>query len=183
MGFQRNSENQLEQELLILDETSMIDTILMDRFLEAVPSASRLIFVGDVDQLPSVGPGMVLRDLIESELVAVVRLERIFRQAEDSLITSNAHHVRLGRLPELPRGETTEKLKDFYFIRESDPEQIVEKVTRMVSKNIPERFGFDPFQDIQVLTPMHRGVTGSINLNRSLQSVLCLLYTSPSPRD
>ena len=150
----------------------MIDTLLMDALLDAISSSARLVLVGDVDQLPSVGPGMVLRDLIESELVAVVRLERIFRQAEDSLITSNAHHVRLGRLPELPRGETTEKLKDFYFIRESDPEQIVEKVTRMVSKNIPERFGFDPFQDIQVLTPMHRGVTGSINLNRSLQSVL-----------
>ena len=172
MGFQRNRDQPLESELLIIDESSMIDTLLMDALLDAISSSARLVLVGDVDQLPSVGPGMVLRDLIESELVAVVRLERIFRQAEDSLITSNAHHIRLGRLPELPRGETTEKLKDFYFIRESDPEQIVEKVTRMVSKNIPERFGFDPFQDIQVLTPMHRGVTGSINLNRSLQSVL-----------
>ena len=172
MGFQRNRDQPLESELLIIDESSMIDTLLMDALLDAISSSARLVLVGDVDQLPSVGPGMVLRDLIESELVAVVRLERIFRQAEDSLITSNAHHVRLGHLPELPRGETTEKLKDFYFIRESDPEQIVEKVTRMVSKNIPERFGFDPFQDIQVLTPMHRGVTGSINLNRSLQSVL-----------
>ena len=140
MGFQRNRDQPLESELLIIDESPMIDTLLMDALLDAISSSARLVLVGDVDQLPSVGPGMVLRDLIESELVKVVRLERIFRQAEESLITSNAHHVRLGRLPELPRGETTEKLKDFYFIRESDPEQIVEKVTRMVSKNIPERF-------------------------------------------
>ena len=116
MGFQRNRDQPLESELLIIDESSMIDTLLMDALLDAISSSARLVLVGDVDQLPSVGPGMVLRDLIESELVAVVRLERIFRQAEDSLITSNAHHVRLGRLPELPRGETTEKLKDFCLL-------------------------------------------------------------------
>ena len=96
MGFQRNRDQPLESELLIIDESSMIDTLLMDALLDAISSSARLVLVGDVDQLPSVGPGMVLRDLIESELVAVVRLERIFRQAEDSLITSNAHHVRLG---------------------------------------------------------------------------------------
>lgn len=172
MGFQRTRDQPLESELLIVDESSMIDTLLMDAFLEAIPSSSRLVIVGDVDQLPSVGPGMVLRDLIDSDSVSVVRLEKIFRQSKDSLITTNAHNVRLGNLPILPKVENSGNLRDFYFIRESDPEQIVEKVTRMVSKNIPERFGFDPFLDIQVLTPMHHGKTGTINLNRNLQNVL-----------
>jgi exodeoxyribonuclease V alpha subunit len=172
MGFQRDRDQPLESELLIIDESSMVDTLLMDALLDAIPSSARLVLVGDVDQLPSVGPGMVLRDLIDSETINVVRLERIFRQSEESLITSNAHHVRLGHLPELPKGENSGNLKDFYFIRESDPEQIVGKIIQMVSKNIPDRFGFNPFQDIQVLTPMHAGVTGTINLNRRLQSVL-----------
>ena len=172
MGFQRNSDQPLESELILIEESTMIDTLLMDALLEAIPSSSRLVIVGDVDQLPSVGPGMVLRDLIDSESVSVVRLEKIFRQSEDSLITSSAHHVRQGNLPILPKGGNSGNLQDFYFIRESDPEQIVEKVTRMVSKNIPERFGFDPFLDIQVLTPMHHGKTGTINLNRNLQNVL-----------
>ena len=171
-GFQRNQDHPLESELVIIDECSMIDTLLMDALLDAIPSSERLVLVGDVDQLPSVGPGMVLRDLIDSETINVVRLERIFRQSEESLITSNAHNVRLGHLPELPKGENSGNLKDFYFIRESDPEQIVGKIIQMVSKNIPDRFGFNPFQDIQVLTPMHAGVTGTINLNRRLQSVL-----------
>ncbi|MED5483370.1 MAG: ATP-dependent RecD-like DNA helicase [SAR324 cluster bacterium] len=173
IGFQRDRENPLEQELLILDETSMIDTLLMDSFLEAVPSASRLILVGDVDQLPSVGAGAVLLDLIESGTIPVVRLDHIFRQAADSYITINAHKVRQGKVPDfsaLSQKEDADKeLLDFYFIKESNPEKIVEKILLMSTKRIPQRFELDPMMDIQVLTPMHRGVTGSIHLNRKLQ--------------
>ncbi|MEC9384474.1 MAG: ATP-dependent RecD-like DNA helicase, partial [SAR324 cluster bacterium] len=173
IGFQRDRENPLEQELLILDETSMIDTLLMDSFLEAVPSASRLILVGDVDQLPSVGAGAVLLDLIESGTIPVARLDHIFRQAADSYITVNAHKVRQGKVPDfsaLSQKEDADKeLLDFYFIKESNPEKIVEKILLMSTERIPQRFELDPMMDIQVLTPMHRGVTGSIHLNRKLQ--------------
>jgi len=173
IGFQRDRENPLEQELLILDETSMIDTLLMDSFLEAVPSASRLILVGDVDQLPSVGAGAVLLDLIESGTIPVARLDHIFRQAADSFITVNAHKVRQGNVPDFSalsqKVDAEKELLDFYFIKESNPEKIVEKILLMSTKRIPQRFELDPMMDIQVLTPMHRGVTGSIHLNRKLQ--------------
>ena len=172
-GFQRDRENPLEQELLILDETSMIDTLLMDNFLEAVPSASRLILVGDVDQLPSVGAGSVLLDLIESGTIPVVRLDHIFRQAADSFITVNAHQVRRGKALNFSalghKKDVNQELLDFYFIKESNSEKIVEKILLMSTERIPQRFELDPMMDIQVLTPMHRGVTGSINLNRKLQ--------------
>ena len=175
-GFQRDRENPLEQELLILDETSMIDTLLMDSLLEAVPSASRLILVGDVDQLPSVGAGAVLSDLIESGFITVVRLDHIFRQAADSFITVNAHKVRRGEMPDFSSSnrqtEDDNQLLDFYFIKESNPEKIVEKILLMSTERIPQRFELDPMMDIQVLTPMHRGVTGAINLNRKLQDVI-----------
>jgi len=176
IGFQRDRENPLEQELLILDETSMIDTLLMDSLLEAVPSASRLILVGDVDQLPSVGAGAVLSDLIESRSIPVVRLDHIFRQAADSFITVNAHKVRRGEMPDFSNSnrqtEDDNQLLDFYFIKESNPEKIVEKILLMSTERIPQRFELDPMMDIQVLTPMHRGVTGAINLNRKLQDVI-----------
>ena len=173
MGFQRDRENPLDQELLILDETSMIDPTLMDHFLEAVPSASRLILVGDVDQLPSVGAGAVLLDLIESGTIPVVRLDHIFRQAADSFITVNAHKVRRGEVPDFSRliqkDNAEKELLDFYFIKESNPEKIVEKILLMSTERIPQRFELDPMLEIQVLTPMHRGVTGSLHLNRKLQ--------------
>ena len=176
IGFQRDRENPLEQELLILDETSMIDTLLMDSLLEAIPSASRLILVGDVDQLPSVGAGAVLSDLIESRSIPVVRLDHIFRQAADSFITVNAHKVRRGEMPDFSRSnrqtEDDNQLLDFYFIKESNPEKIVEKILLMSTERIPQRFELDPMMDIQVLTPMHRGVTGAIHLNRKLQDVI-----------
>ena len=176
IGFQRDRENPLEQELLILDETSMIDTLLMDSLLEAVPSASRLILVGDVDQLPSVGAGAVLSDLIESGSIPVVRLDHIFRQAADSFITVNAHKVRRGEMPDFSSSnrqtEDDNQLLDFYFIKESNPEKIVEKILLMSTERIPQRFELDPMMDIQVLTPMHRGVTGAIHLNRKLQDVI-----------
>ncbi|MEC7886716.1 MAG: ATP-binding domain-containing protein, partial [SAR324 cluster bacterium] len=144
-----------------------------DSFLEAVPSASRLILVGDVDQLPSVGAGAVLLDLIESGTIPVARLDHIFRQAADSLITVNAHKVRQGNVPDFSalsqKVDAEKELLDFYFIKESNPEKIVEKILLMSTKRIPQRFELDPMMDIQVLTPMHRGVTGSIHLNRKLQ--------------
>ncbi len=173
MGFQRDRDNPLDQELLILDETSMIDTMLMDRFLEAVPSASRLILVGDVDQLPSVGAGALLLDLIESEVIPVVRLDHIFRQAKDSYITVNAHKVRRGEFLDIsnlnPSADTDSNLLDFYFIQESNPKKIVEKILLLNLERIPQRFKLDPMMDIQVLTPMHRGITGSLNLNKKIQ--------------
>ena len=151
----------------------MIDTTLMDHFLEAVPSASRLILVGDVDQLPSVGAGAVLLDLIESGTIPVVRLDHIFRQAADSFITVNAHKVRRGEVPDFSRliqkDNAEKELLDFYFIKESNPEKIVEKILLMSTERIPQRFELDPMLEIQVLTPMHRGVTGSLHLNRKLQ--------------
>ena len=168
--FQRNRHSPLESEILIIDESSMIDTLLMDRLLEAILPSSRLVLVGDVDQLPSVGPGMVLKDLINSNIVPVIRLEHIFRQSENSLISMNAHAVLLGKFPYVPEQSRGER--GFYYIRESNEAEIIKKITEMVKKNIPDEFGFDPFQEIQVLTPMHRGQTGSINLNKSLQAIL-----------
>jgi exodeoxyribonuclease V alpha subunit len=136
-----------------------------------VPSHARVVLVGDVDQLPSVGPGMVLQDLIDCGALPVVRLERIFRQSERSRITENAHAIRLGRSPDLGRPEGDD-LADFYFMRESVPERIVEKLLTMVTERIPERFGLNPRVDVQVLTPMHKGATGAQNLNRVLQAAL-----------
>ena len=173
VGFQRNRENPLDQELIIIDETSMIDTLLMDSFLEAVPSASRLIIVGDVDQLPSVGAGTVLQDFIKSGSIPVVRLNHIFRQAYGSFITVNAHKVRRGELPSVNKSSKQSDLKnqlqDYYFIEESDQNKIVEKILLLNTERIPQRFKLDPMKEIQVLTPMHRGITGASQLNRNLQ--------------
>ncbi|MCS5553324.1 MAG: ATP-dependent RecD-like DNA helicase [SAR324 cluster bacterium] len=173
VGFQRNRENPLDQELIIIDETSMIDTLLMDSFLEAVPSASRLIIVGDVDQLPSVGAGTVLQDFIKSGSIPVVRLNHIFRQAYGSFITVNAHKVRRGELPSVNKSskqsDLKDQLQDYYFIEESDQEKIVEKILLLNTERIPQRFKLDPMKEIQVLTPMHRGITGASQLNRNLQ--------------
>ena len=173
VGFQRNRENPLDQELIIIDETSMIDTLLMDSFLEAVPSASRLIIVGDVDQLPSVGAGTVLQDFIKSGSIPVVRLNHIFRQAYGSFITVNAHKVRQGELPSVNKSskqsDLKDQLQDYYFIEESDQEKIVEKILLLNTERIPQRFKLDPMKEIQVLTPMHRGITGASQLNRNLQ--------------
>ena len=173
VGFQRNRENPLDQELIIIDETSMIDTLLMDSFLEAVPSASRLIIVGDVDQLPSVGAGTVLQDFIKFGSIPVVRLNHIFRQAYGSFITVNAHKVRRGELPSVNKSskqsDLKDQLQDYYFIEESDQEKIVEKILLLNTERIPQRFKLDPMKEIQVLTPMHRGITGASQLNRNLQ--------------
>lgn len=168
-GFQRNETRPLDCDLLIVDEASMIDTVLMHHLLKAVPLRATLILVGDVNQLPSVGPGNVLRDVIVSGLVPVVRLTEIFRQASQSAIIVNAHKINNGCLPSLKSNGPDE---DFYFIEQEDPETVVNTIVHLAKERIPRRFGFDPFRDIQVLTPMHRAAAGAANLNLRLQEAL-----------
>jgi exodeoxyribonuclease V alpha subunit len=155
---------------LIVDEASMIDTILMHHLLNAVPKQATLILVGDVNQLPSVGAGNVLKDSIDSQSVPVVELNEIFRQARESLIIVNSHRINNGELPSLKT--SSEKLGDFYFIEKEDPEEVSKLIVELATERIPKRFGFNPFDDIQVLTPMHRGVVGATHLNSVLQQVL-----------
>ncbi|MFC1863160.1 ATP-dependent RecD-like DNA helicase [Thermodesulfobacteriota bacterium] len=166
-GFQRNQENPLKVDVLILDEVSMIDTILMHHLLKAIPTKATLILVGDVNQLPSVGAGNVLKDIIKSSQIPVVELNEIFRQEKESLIIVNAHKVNTGIIPDLePVGK---ELEDFYFIEQDDPEQVLAIILEMVCRRVPSRFNLDPVDDIQVLAPMHKGVVGTENLNRELQ--------------
>ncbi|MEW6666929.1 MAG: ATP-dependent RecD-like DNA helicase [Thermodesulfobacteriota bacterium] len=169
-GFQRNEQRPLECHLLIVDEASMIDTLLMYHLVKAVPPGATLLLVGDVNQLPSVGPGNVLGDLIDSGAFPVVELNEIFRQAEESLIIVNAHRINQGVMPALrPSGRG---LEDFYFIEQEDPGEVLKIIVDLVKDRIPRRFGLDPVEDIQVLTPMHRGSVGVANLNTELQQVL-----------
>ncbi len=169
-AFKRNEETPLECSLLIVDEASMIDTILMYHLLKAVPLGATLILVGDVNQLPSVGPGNVLRDIINSGAVPVVELNEIFRQAQESAIIVNAHAINSGHMPNLE--SSREVLSDFYFIRRPDPETAADLIVDLVKNHIPRRFKLDPFNDIQVLTPMHKGAAGATNLNKRLQEAL-----------
>ncbi len=168
-GFDRNQERPLPCDLLIVDEASMIDTVLAHHLLRAVPDDGRLVLVGDVDQLPSVGPGQVLADLIRSTAVEVVRLQTIFRQAERSLIVVNAHRVQSGQMPVL---ESLDKEGDFFFVERRDPEEALRTLVQLVTRRIPARFGLDPLEQIQVLTPMKRGLLGSANLNAVLRETL-----------
>ncbi len=169
-GFQRNQDNPLDADVLILDEVSMIDTILMHHLLKAVPDRATVILVGDVNQLPSVGAGSVLKDIIASAMFPVVELNEIFRQAGESQIIVNAHKINNGLIPELTQDR--QELGDFYFIEQDDPEQAVAVITELVQNRIPGRFRLDPVNDIQVLSPMHKGLAGTGNLNRTLQEVL-----------
>jgi len=169
MRFERGPEAPLEADLLVVDETSMVDAVLFHHLLRAVPDACQLVLVGDVDQLPSVGPGSVLRDLIRSRAVEVVVLTEIFRQARASLIVVNAHAVNRG---ELPRGEAGKELTDFYFVEREEPEAVLATLKELVRERIPRRFGLDPLREVQVLTPMHKGLLGSRNLNAELQALL-----------
>lgn len=168
-AFGRNREHPLSGDLLIVDEASMLDTRLADHVLRAVPDPGRLILVGDVDQLPSVGPGRVLADVLRSGAVEVVRLTEIFRQAERSLIVVNAHRVNEGRMPVL---ESADSDGDFFFIERRTPEEIVETIAHLVTQRIPARFGFDPVEQIQVLTPRNRGPLGTESLNARLRELL-----------
>jgi exodeoxyribonuclease V alpha subunit len=167
--FQRNEDKPLECDLLIVDETSMVDVLLMYALLRALPKTSALIMVGDVDQLPSVGPGNALRDLIDSGVVPVVRLTEVFRQAATSKIITSAHLIRLGKMPEL---RTAESGSDFYFIERDTPEEIAATLVRLVQDRIPKGHSLDPIRDIQVLCPMNRGSIGVRELNTVLQSAL-----------
>lgn len=168
-GCKRNREHPLSLDMLLIDETSMVDIQLMSRLLAAVPERACLILVGDVDQLPSVGPGTVLADTIESKAVPVVRLTEVFRQAESSGIVRAAHRINQGRLPE---PGSAESLTDFYFIECDQPGAILDRIVTLVRERIPARFNLDPFRDVQVLTPMNRGDLGTRNLNVKLQEIL-----------
>ena len=171
-GFLRNDRNPLDCDLLIVDEASMIDTVLMYHLLKAIPATATCIFVGDVNQLPSVGAGNVLKDIITSGSIPVIELNEIFRQAKTSRIIVNAHKVNAGELPALRRSEIFDPNNDFYFIKQDDPEKVLEIILELTSRRIPRRFGFDPIDDIQVLTPMHKGIVGAANLNHRLQAAL-----------
>ena len=168
-GFQKNEEKPLNCDLLILDEVSMIDTILMHHLLKAIPIFATVVLVGDVNQLPSVGAGNVLNDIIASGIVPVVELNEIFRQAQESRIVVNAHNINSGIVPTF---ENHEPDNDFYFIEQEDPEKVLQIILELTKTRIPGRFDLDPVDDIQVLTPMHKGVVGSGNLNMALQESL-----------
>jgi exodeoxyribonuclease V alpha subunit len=167
--FTRNEGNPLETDLLVADEMSMVDVPLMSHLLRALPTSASLLLVGDVDQLPSVGPGMVLRSIIDSGVVPVVRLTEVFRQAAHSRIITTAHRINEGHMPELPGKDAQ---SDFYFIDRAEPEQIADMLVEMVKTRIPAKFRFDPIRDIQVLCPMNRGSLGIRELNVRLQNEL-----------
>lgn len=175
--FKKNKDNPLDSDLLVVDEASMIDVVLMNQLLRAVPDESSLLLVGDVDQLPSVGPGSVLADIIASEQIPVVRLTEIFRQAASSKIIVNAHRINEGKMP--LKSEAACDLTDFYFIEAKTPEEINDKLMHVIKDRIPSRFKLDPVRDVQVLTPMNRGGLGSRSLNIELQK---LLNTNDSPK-
>ena len=173
VSFVRDRQNPLDADLIIIDETSMVDILLMNHLLNAIEAGSHILFVGDKDQLPSVGAGNVLRDLIESMVIPVIRLDTIFRQAEDSFIIVNAHRINNGEMPLFSKDAT-----DFFLFPESDALKAADWVIDLVGERIQNKFGFDPIKDIQVLTPMHRGACGVTELNERLQFTL----NPPDPR-
>ena len=176
-GFQRNHEEPLEADMVIVDEASMVDIQLFRSLLDAVRPGAQLVLVGDIDQLPSVGAGAVLDDVIASEAATVIRLTEIFRQAAESKIVVSAHCINRGELPDLapPAAATT----DFYFIGRDEPEAARELIIELVAERIPQKFGFDPVEQVQVLAPMHRGELGTAALNKALQERLNPAGTSP----
>jgi len=167
-AFKHNRENPLACDLIVIDEASMIDTSLMYSLLKAIPDHARVLFVGDIHQLPSVGPGNVLKDLITSEKIPVTELTEIFRQAAGSRIITNAHRINKGEFPDL----SIEKKSDFFFLKAEEPQEALEKIVELVSKRLPKFYRLNALEDIQVLTPMKRGVIGTENLNRVLQEKL-----------
>lgn len=171
MSFQRDQDRPLEADVVLVDEASMLDTLLANSLLKAIPPLGHLVLVGDTNQLPSVGPGNVLGDLLDSGKVPAIELTRVFRQAQSSLIITNAHRIRHGEMPELivPTGE---QRTDCYFLEAEEPEQAVSLIVNAVSKSLPRRFGLSPIDEIQVLCPMNRGVVGANNLNGVLQAAL-----------
>lgn len=168
MGFKRNRQNPIECDLIVIDEASMIDTQLLYHLLKAIPTHARVVLVGDINQLPSVGAGNVLKDLIASRLLTVTQLTDIYRQAVGSRIITNAHRINAGQMPDL----YNDAKSDFFFLEGQEPEEVLKIVTELVEKRLPQRYGFDTLQDVQVLTPMRKGVIGTENLNAVLQQAL-----------
>ena len=168
-GFKRSDNNPLDCDLLVVDETSMVDVMLMQALMKAVPDRAALLIVGDTDQLPSVGPGQVMSDLISSGALPVVRLTEVFRQAAQSRIITSAHRINQGSIPDLSPPPTS---SDFYFVQADDPETAVPRIVELVKTRIPSRFGLDSIRDIQVLCPMNRGGVGARSLNIELQATL-----------
>ncbi len=171
-GFGRNENNPIDADLIVIDEASMLDLVLAYNLLRAIGSDSHLLLVGDIDQLPSVGAGDVLRDLIASDVAAVVRLETIFRQAANSLIIRNAHRINQGLMPETTADGTGDGISDFYLFIKEDPAETADLLVDIVAKRVPQKFGFDPLDDIQVLAPMYNGLAGVTQLNVRLQEAL-----------
>ena len=167
-GFKRGPDNPLECDLIIVDEASMIDTPLMNSLLRAIPDHARAIFVGDINQLPSVGPGNVLKDMIASRTIPVTMLNEIFRQATGSRIVTNAHRINEGTFPDIRNLSNS----DFYFMEAEEPESVLNNIVALVSQRLPKKYGFNPINEIQVLSPMKRGVVGTENLNTVLQEKL-----------
>jgi exodeoxyribonuclease V alpha subunit len=169
-GFKRKEDNPLDADLVVIDEASMVDILLMNHLLKAIPSTASLLLVGDVDQLPSVGPGNVLKDIIASGCVETVILTEIFRQAQESLIIVNAHRVNRGEFPELKPQQG--RRPDFYYVERNTPEEVLGVIKELCIKRLPSAFHLSPLDDIQVMTPMHRGTVGVANLNAELQALL-----------
>jgi exodeoxyribonuclease V alpha subunit len=167
-GFKRGHDLPLECDLIIVDEASMIDTFLMYHLLKAIPDHARIVLVGDINQLPSVGPGNVLKDLIESSQFPVTILKEIFRQAKGSKIITNAHMINEGLFPDL----TADSEGDFFFISAEEPEQMLSKIIELLTTRLPKKYHLDPIDQIQVLAPMRRGIIGIDHLNQTLQKVL-----------
>ncbi len=169
-SFTYDDRHRLDGDVVILDEASMMDVVLMDHLVRAIPPHAAFVLVGDVDQLPSVGPGQILKDCIDSGVLPVVRLTEIFRQSTASRIITSAHSINVGRIPDTqyPSGE----LGDFYFVEADEPQDVLDKICTIVKERIPERFGLDPIQDVQVLTPMKRSLLGADSLNNRLQEIL-----------
>ncbi len=169
-GFKRNEENPLDADLVIMDEVSMVDILLLNHLLKAIPPMATLLLVGDADQLPSVGPGNVLKDIITSEKVETIRLTEIFRQAQGSLIVVNAHRVNRGESLQLKTAPGQQA--NLFLIDQEEPDKVVEVIKDLCKRRLPSAFDLDPLEDIQVMTPMHRGTVGVANLNAELQSLL-----------
>jgi len=171
--FGKDQDDPIDADIIIIDEVSMVDTLLMHHLMNAIPFNASVILVGDAHQLPPVGPGNMLSDMIASKKIPVFYLKTIFRQARQSPIILNAHHVRRGELPQLNKiNERFDADAEFYFIEQHTPEHVLSSIVDLCSKKLPDLFALNPVEDIQVLSPMHKGVAGTINLNRRLQSAL-----------
>ena len=170
--FEKNPDNPLDADAVIIDEASMVDTLLMYHLIKALPMTSVLILVGDIFQLPSVGPGNVLSDMITSKLIPVFYLKKIFRQAQESPIVANAHRVRRGESPVLKPLGDSDGVSEFYFLEQHNLNKVVSTIVELCTRTIPERFDLDPMNDVQVLTPMHKGLIGTTHLNQVLQKAL-----------